>query len=308
MDGKITLRHLEAFRGLMVRRTVTGAAEMLGVTQPVVTRLISDLEKRISIPLFRRTKGRLIPTPEATLLYEDVNQSLLGIERIANAATNIRAMKLARLEMAAAPAMAHSFLPRTIASYTSEYPETLVTLHTHSTSTALDMVQSGRCDLAFVMLPLRKTTFGNSEVLLSAKMLAAVPINHRLANQKVLRPQHFEGEKFVSLSPMMEARTKIDALMLSHGVNRRINVETQLYSVVLRLVEAGAGLALVDALTASAYGGDGVKFIPFDAEVVADYSLVISQRVTSTLSLKPFLDHARRELRRMVPSNLVLRR
>ena len=49
MSMKITLRHLEAFRAVMVRRTVTGAAEMLGVTQPVVTRLIADLEQALAL-------------------------------------------------------------------------------------------------------------------------------------------------------------------------------------------------------------------------------------------------------------------
>lgn len=307
MDKRITLRHLEAFRAIMVRRTVTGAAEMLEVTQPVVTRLIADLEERIAISLFKRTKGRLVPTPEATLLFEDVHQSLMGVERIANAASNLKALKLARLEVAAAPSMALSFLPRTIASFTSEHPETLVALHTHSTATVLDMVQSGRCDLGFAMLSMRKTQHGNSEVLVSAKMVGVVPVHHRLAGRKVLRPEDFEGEGFISLSPLMEARTKIDALMLSHGVNRRINVETQLSSAVIKLVEAGAGLALIEPLTASAYTGDMLKFIPFEPEIVADYSIVISQRMSSTLILKPFIDHARREIRKMVPSSLMVR-
>lgn len=87
----------------MVRRTGTGAAEMLGVTQLVVTRLIANLEQRIAIALFTRDKGRRAPTPEATLLFADVNQSLMGIERIANAATGIWALKLGHLEIAAAP-------------------------------------------------------------------------------------------------------------------------------------------------------------------------------------------------------------
>lgn len=109
----------------MVRRTVTGAAEMLDVTQPVVTRLIADLEDRIAISLFERVKGRLVPTPEAALLFEDVHQSLVRIERIANAASNSKGFRLTRLEIAAAPSMALSFLPPAIASFTNDHPETL---------------------------------------------------------------------------------------------------------------------------------------------------------------------------------------
>lgn len=307
MDKRITLRHLEAFRAIMVRRTVTGAAEMLAVTQPVVTRLITDLEERIAIPLFKRASGRLVPTPEAALLFEDVHQSLMGIERIANAASNIKMLKLAHLRIAAAPAMALSFLPRTIASFTSENSETLVSLETHSTPNVLDMVQSGRCDLGFAMLNMRKTRHENNEVLVSARMVGVVPIHHRLASRKVLHPKDFEGERFIAPTALMESRTKIDALMLSHGVNRRINVETQFSSAMVKLVEAGAGLALIEPLTASAYTGGLLKFIPFEPEIVSDYSIVISPRMSSTLILKPFIDHARREIRKMLPAHLIVR-
>ncbi len=307
MDKRITLRHLEAFRAIMVRHTVTGAAAMLDVTQPVVTRLIADLEERIAIPLFKRSKGRLLPTPEAALLFEDVHQSLMAIERIANAASNLKALKLAHLRIAAAPAMALSFLPRTIASFTSENSETLVSLEAHSTPTVLEMVQSGRCDLGFAMLNMRNTRHGNSEVLVSARMVGVVPIHHRLASRKVLHPEDFEGESFIAPSPLMEMRTKIDAMMLSHGVNRRINVETQHSSAIVKLVEAGAGLALIEPLTASAYTGGLLKFIPFEPEIVSDYAIVISPRMSSTLILKPFIDHARREIRKMLPAHLIFR-
>jgi DNA-binding transcriptional LysR family regulator len=307
MDKRITLRHLEAFRAIMVRRTVTGAAEMLGVTQPVVTRLIADLEERIAIALFTRDRGRLIPTPEATLLFADVNQSLIGIERIANAATGIKALKLGHLEIAAAPNMSLSFLPQAIASFTQEHPETLVTMHMHSSATVLDLVQSGRCNLGFAMVPIQATRHGNSEILLSAKMVGVVPAGHRLASKRVLNPEDFEGESFISMEPLMETRIKIDALMLSHGVNRRMNVETQISSVVIKLAEAGAGISIIDALSASGYSGSLLKFIPFEPEIVTDYSMVISPRNPSTLMLKPFIDHARREIRKMVPSRLIAR-
>ena len=307
MNQRITLRHLEAFRAVMVRHTVTGAAEMLEVTQPVVTRLIAELERRIALPLFERASGRLVPTPEAGLLFEDVHRSLMAIERIANAASNIKTLKLAHLRIAAAPAMALSFLPGTIASFTSEHTETLVSLEAQLTPTVLDLVQSGRCDLGFAMLNMRKTHHANSEVLVSARMVGAVPTHHRLAGRKVLRPEDFEGESFVAPAALMESRTKIDALMLSHGVNRRINVETQLSSAIVKLVEAGAGLALIEPLTACAYTGGLLKFIRFEPEIVVDYSIVISPRMSPTLVLKPFIDHARREIRKMLPPNLIVR-
>ena len=132
-------------------------------------------------------------------------------------------------------------------------------------------------------------------------------MGHRLATRKVLNPEDFEGESFISMAPLMETRMKIDSLMLSYGVNRRINVETQISSVVIRLVEAGAGISIIDPLTATGYTGDQVRFIPFKPDIVTDYSMVISPRNSSTLVLKPFIDHARREIRKMVPTHLIVR-
>ena len=134
-----------------------------------------------------------------------------------------------------------------------------------------------------------------------------IPVGHRLATRKVLNPEDFEGESFISMAPLMETRMKIDSLMLSYGVNRRINVETQISSVVIRLVEAGAGISIIDPLTATGYTGDQVRFIPFKPDIVTDYSMVISPRNSSTLVLKPFIDHARREIRKMVPTHLIVR-
>ena len=74
-----------------------------------------------------------------------------------------------------------------------------------------------------------------------------------------------------------------------------------------RLHGASAGLALIEPLTASAYTGGLVKFVPFEPEIVADYSIVFSPRMASTLIFKPFIDHARREIRKMLPAHLVVR-
>ena len=138
-------------------------------------------------------------------------------------------------------------------------------------------------------------------------MVGVIPVGHRLATRKVQKPEDIEVESFISMAPLMETRMKIDSLMLSYGVNRRINVETQISSVVIRLVEAGAGISIIDPLTATGYTGDQVRFIPFKPDIVTDYSMVISPRNSSTLVLKPFIDHARREIRKMVPTHLIVR-
>jgi len=59
----LTIRQVEAFRAFMQRRSVTRAAEMLFISQPAMSRLISDCEESVGFMLFERNQGRLVPPP-----------------------------------------------------------------------------------------------------------------------------------------------------------------------------------------------------------------------------------------------------
>lgn len=304
MDKKITLRHLEAFRAIMVRKTVTGAAEKLGVSQPVVTKLLFELEKRIGIELFQRKKGKLTATPEAAFLLEDVHQALLRVERIANAADSIQSLHLPHLEIAAAPAIALSLLPQTIHRFSQVYSDTYISMHMHSSPTVLDMTQKERCDLGFVMLPMY-TKRAQAEPLLTAKMMCAIPSHHRLSEKEFIVPEDFEGENFISHPSLLDVRTQIDSIFLAHKVRRKLHIETQISMAMIKLVEVGAGVSIIDALTACAYQSDLIKFIPFKPSIFTNYSILISPRRSSPLILKPFIDYAKEEVRRIIPTDLL---
>lgn len=301
MTKRLTLRHLEAFRAMMTRKSVTGAADLLGVTQPVVTRLISDLEERIAFPLFSREKGRLIPTAEALILLDDVHQAMLAIERVNYASSSVRELRQGKLLVAAAPAIALCCLPEAIASFSKENPDTFISLHMDNSPTVLEMTHDGRCDVGFAMLPTTVAAGGNRELLLSARMVAVVPNGHRLASADVLHPADFAGENFISMSRLIEARTLVDTIFMSHDIERNVNIETQISVAVIRHVEAGAGISLIDPVSAAGYRSDLVKFIRFEPAVAQGYFLITSTKRRAPLIMQPFVNHVRRHIKEMVP-------
>src|SRR3546814_3006439 len=68
----MNLRQLEAFRAVMVTRSITQAAQSMHLSQPAVSKLIADLEYAIGFKLFVRTKGSaLTVTPEAEYFYHE---------------------------------------------------------------------------------------------------------------------------------------------------------------------------------------------------------------------------------------------
>jgi DNA-binding transcriptional LysR family regulator len=68
------LRHMEVFRAVMLTGSISGAAKMLYVSQPAVSKLITYIESRLSFRLFDRVNNRLIATAEAHTLYREVER------------------------------------------------------------------------------------------------------------------------------------------------------------------------------------------------------------------------------------------
>jgi DNA-binding transcriptional LysR family regulator len=74
MRNSPNLRHIEAFRAVMLTGTVMAAASLMNLTQPAVSRTIALLEIQLGFKLFERRGRRLFPTTEAQTLYREVEK------------------------------------------------------------------------------------------------------------------------------------------------------------------------------------------------------------------------------------------
>lgn len=297
----MNLRQLEAFRAVILGQTVTRAAEMLHISQPAATRLIASLEEDIGFNLFDRVKGRLQPTAEAMTLYQEVQRSLLGVERIARTAQDIRNLKRGSLHIACAPAMGLSFLPRAIAAFMADHGEVQISLVVHSSREVVDLVVGQRCDLGLIVLP---NTYPSprAEKLLATRMVCALPTGHRLLDHATIRPEDLQGEPFISYPQSIASRQQIDAIFAAHGVERQLRLETQLSLPMCAFVEQGLGVALVDAISAVEYRGDGIIFKAFEPAIEMDFSMLLPVQGPISKLQTCFLEHMHRFIHAQVPA------
>jgi DNA-binding transcriptional LysR family regulator len=291
----------------MLCQTVTRAAEMLFISQPAVTRLLADLEENCGFKLFERVRGRLQPTAEAQLLYEEVNRSLVGIERIVRTAHAIKTQQRGTLHVTAPPSIALSFLPRAITSFLSGRGEITFTLGLYDSRTIVDMVLGQRCDLGIVNLSISQAgTYGDS--LITVGHVCAVPVGHRLAGRDVITPADLEGERFLPHAAFIDTRLVLDAMFAAHGVKvLPAQVECQTSAAMCSLAAAGHGIALVDAITGLEYKGKDLRFVPFQPMVPIEFSILQPMQRTKPRLVESFVEFLRGFALAEVPAGLVIR-
>lgn len=68
------LRHIEVFHAVMQAGTISGAAQLLHISQPAVTKVLQHAELQLGMALFDRVRGKLYPTPEANRLFVEIDK------------------------------------------------------------------------------------------------------------------------------------------------------------------------------------------------------------------------------------------
>ncbi|GAA4257167.1 LysR substrate-binding domain-containing protein [Azospirillum formosense] len=277
-------RQIEAFRAVMLSGGITAAAELLNISQPAVSRLIADLQYALKLTLFERRGSRIAPTSEAMSLYQEVERSFVGLERIEQAARDLQERRAGTLRVAAMPAMAIGFLPRFVARFLEQRPRVDVSLWGSSSPQVLDWVAAGQCELGFGQSAVEHATV-LCERMPRVRAVAVVPSNHPLAARTRLVPEDFAGEAFIALGAATLMRYSIDAVFAEHDIGRSTRVETQLTMIACAMVAAGAGISIVDPFTAEEYAGRGVAIRPFEPAITFEMAVLHSaQRSLSTLA------------------------
>jgi DNA-binding transcriptional LysR family regulator len=249
MAMDITIRHVEVFRAVMTAGSVTRAAALLRTSQPTVSRELGSLEELLEVALFVREHGRLTPTAEANILFDEVRRSYAGLERVAGVALSLKRFEQGQLAIACLPTFAQTLLPGACRAFLADYPAVRVSVTPQESPLLEESLAAQRYDLGLSESDLAPQGT-SAEPLFAGDMVCVLPAAHPLARRDVLELADFDGQDFVSLSVLDLYRRQLDDLFEQAGVQRHIAVETASAASVCAMVRQGLGVAIVNPLTA----------------------------------------------------------
>lgn len=263
-ETPMKIRQIEAFRAVMLAESVTQAANMMRISQPSTSRLIADLEKNVGFALFARRKGRLHPTPEAMYLYNEVEKSFIGLDKISDVVRDIRNLKTGQLRIACLPGLAVRFLPALITDFLHDRPQVMVSLQPRSSPKVYEWLESQQFDLGLA----EPTDHSAIDVEhLAFRCVCILPKGHYLEGKDVITPKDLDGLPFISLNPDHMTSHQLRNVFRAAGVKRNICVETRLFAPACAFVAEGRGVSIVDPIAAADYESWGIVTRRFEPAI-----------------------------------------
>ena len=290
---------IETFRALMRSGSTRKAAVLLGVTQPAISQSVKRLESQAGLLLFERSGGRLLPTPEAHALLQEVERVFIGMDAIEHRLASLRNFGVNQLDISCYPAFGLGFMPRVLArlkQQTAGQTWPTVSLQILSSKDVKSRVASGLSDFGLLADELALDGMEHS-TFARFPGVVVMPPGHALARFKSIKPAQLAEVSFLALNPEDASRRRLEAAMAEHGTSLRIAAQTPYAASVCELALRGLGVGLVNPITALDYAERGLVVRKFSIDVSFACLLALPAGKVLSTTVREFLSLMRLQLR-----------
>jgi DNA-binding transcriptional LysR family regulator len=295
-----SVRELEVLHAVIATRKTTAAAQILGISQPAISRAISSLEARLQRPLFHRDGGRLMPTADAFALDAEASPIFESLKRLETWPNTVGIGTTMRI--ATTHTLAHAFLTPLLARFVAIEPDVRIHLDIGRTLEALMAVADGTADVGIVDSHMQHAGV-RFEPFRQSVAHCVIPLGHPLINREEIVPADLERIPMVALSKKFSARAQLDRVFANEGLQATVLYEATTVMMLADMVRAGMGVAVINPFPVAYIIGSGVEFRPFRPEVEYEASFIFPSTGANLPIARRFVDFIRSEQMMLQPAS-----
>lgn len=285
---RFKLRQMEVFRAVMLTGSMNGAASLLCISQPAVSRLVAYTEQSLGLKLFERVKGKLHPTAEAQMLYEEVGSLFEEASRIDEFARDLATNPQGTLKLCSSPSLALNFLPPVVATFLEAHPQIRLTMRTTLLADMALELLGRKAELAVSVLPIEHPNLV-VEPFAQGRMVCIMPEAHPLTSLTAVSLTQAAAYPLVLYARHIPFGQLLSAAFDQAGVEWRAKADIERAELACALVRAGTGIAIVDEFSVGRAGWPGTVVRPLREHIPLTLSLVRSRFDMPTRQAQAFV-------------------
>ena len=272
----INAKYLDLVRLVIETGSLTIAAERLRISQPAVTKAVQQMEEQLAFPLFLRERGRLVPTADARILLPEIIRASAALEAVNRLAGDLRGLRTGVVTLAAPPVLGNSLAAAAIAGFQAAHPGVNIVLETMPNHEVVAAVADHLVDFGLALAPVEH---GHviAQDLCSSDLICVMPASHPLTALKIVAVGDLAPYPLISFDRQQPLGALIEGAFEAAGARRSVAIQVTQSWTACALVQAGAGIALIDRFSLLSRIWPDLSVRPFQPRVPIVGRLLLPQ-------------------------------
>ncbi|MBT9371687.1 LysR family transcriptional regulator [Rhizobium sp. CSW-27] len=277
----LTLRQIEVIRAIMVAGTIAGAARLMNVAQPGVSRTVKHIEASLGIKLFVKKGGRYVPTTEARDVFVQIEEVHRKIDQLQFSIAQLERGRDVELSLGSVPSIANVMVPRAVARLFRHYPQIKLNFEILKIEEAIDYLLLGKGEVVVMSYRLDHPSLV-FEPLAHGRLVCIASSAHPVAALKSISAREIIRHPLIGIDPKDPYGAIMADIFARQGLNYEIAIRARFGTTVCRLVEHNLGIAVLDAFTVADIADDRLAIIPIEEETT--FQTYVAYRADAALS------------------------
>ena len=271
-------QHMPVFNSIYKTGSVTAAAKLLNVSQPSVSKVLAHAEQQLGFRLFERIKMKLVPTPEANILFKHTSvmeDVLIDINQISERLTEF---PVDRVRVSCTPSLGIDFLPNAIAEFKVLNPNVDFEISTLHYSYLRNNIKDTSLDLAIAQDQIEDEEIGIIDI--------------KKGTFVILEPLNVDRKKlpFIKLSINSPIGRKLNKYIEKEKLNIQSSITSDNFQMAASLVNNGIGYTILDEYTAKACQSVNTKITELDQKLHFNINLMFLKNNPLSISANSFIE------------------
>ena len=274
-------RHIEVFNSIYKTGSVTSAAKHLNVSQPSVSKVLAHAEQQLGFALFERIRMKLVPTPEAHILFKHtavMEDVLIDINQISESLTEF---PKDRLRLSCTPSLGIDYLPKAIAIFKENNPNVSLEISTLQYSELKNKIIDTSIDIALAQDQKEDKEIGVLN-LTKGLFVLVEPENNKKIN--------LQSTPFIKLSSISPLGKKLDKYIQKNNMKLKSTITSDNYQMAASLVINGFGYSILDEFTAKVSQSRGITISTLKPKLEFSIDLMYLKEKPLSIMTKKFME------------------
>ena len=284
------IRVLRYFLAVVREEGINRAAEVLHITQPTLSRQLSQLEEEVGVKLFHRGAKKITLTNEGILLRRRAEEILALVDRTEQELTEQDELVEGRVVIGGGELAAMQELPEIIGSFREKYPLVTFDIFTGNADLVKEQMEKGLIDIGVLLEPIDMEKFDFIRLKGKEQWVVLMRPDDPLAEKGSISAKDLENAPLI-LPRRTNVQNELTNWLGDSFQESQVLFTSNLSTNAALMVQKRLAYSLVIEGSVPFWNQEKITFRPLSPQLTANSVLAWKKQQPFSLAATKFIEH-----------------